>query len=62
MEYRIVVKKITHALWPDLEKAAERLAQDVRKLAAAGWEPSGGVAYGNAGATGYLLQAMVKRR
>jgi len=62
MEYKIVVKKVTNALLRDVDKAAEQLARDVNKLAALGWEPSGGVAVGSAGTAPYLLQAMVKRR
>jgi hypothetical protein len=64
MEYKIIVVKAVGFLGTDFESAGEKLAEEVSRELAAGWEPQGGVCIGNTLSfkTPYLFQAVVRRR
>ena len=64
MEYKIVVVKALGLLGTNFEAAAEKLADEVGRQIALGWEPHGGVSVGQSWSlkTPYLFQAMTRRR
>jgi hypothetical protein len=59
-DYRVVSQNISSIIFRDVDKAATELADEVRQLMAAGWQPQGGLATVQAGGGIYLLQAMVR--
>ncbi len=64
MEYKIVVMKAAGFLGTNFESAAEKLAEEVGRQIALGWEPQGGISVGHSWSikTPYLFQAMTRRR
>ncbi len=64
MEYKVVVVKAVGFLGTNFEAAAEKLAEEVNRLIALGWEPQGGISPGHSWSlkTPFLFQAMIKRR
>jgi hypothetical protein len=64
MEYKIVVVKAVGLLGTNFEAAAEKLAEEVTRQIAQGWEPHGGVSLGQSMSfkTPYLFQAMTRHR
>ncbi len=60
-QYKVVAKEVTSIVWRDVEKAAQELAGLVNAELATGWEPQGGIASIQAGASVYLIQALSKR-
>jgi hypothetical protein len=62
MEYKIIVKNVGMGLTRKIDQASEDLAKEVNEYISRGGEPAGGVAMGvaGAGATPFLLQAMVR--
>ncbi len=64
MQYKIIVAKAMGFLGTDFAAAAVRLAEEVNREIAAGWEPQGGISTGNTFSfkTPYLFQAMIRRR
>lgn len=59
-EYKVVFQDITSIISRDLPKAVDELQLQVNALIREGWMPQGGLATVQAGASIYLLQAMVK--
>jgi hypothetical protein len=64
MDYKVIVVKNAGAFGTDFEGTAEALAAAVRAQISLGWEPLGGVAFGETAGfkTSHLFQAMIKRR
>ena len=64
MEYKIIVVKAVGFLGTNFETAAEKLAEEVGRHLALGWEPQGGIGSGHTLSfkTPYLFQAMIRRR
>jgi hypothetical protein len=47
MEYKIITVKVGGILGGNFEKAVEKLAEEVGRFIALGWEPQGGVSSGS---------------
>ena len=59
--YKVIAKEVGSIVGRDVQKAGQDLAREVSAELSSGWEPQGGIASVQAGASVYLLQALTKR-